>query len=317
MDASGDPQIYKDNVFVLPVGDDLVADLPLHLFEPVERFYEQFEDAFDFLIILPNVYLFEIIGSGDVPYFSPARNDVEGIGLETFSRSGDTAGAGILQGIVYLHYNGALLDRTILLHELMHRWGATITGSDGAHWHFSSANGMLGGFDIEDLVDLGNGQYAIASSWKGGGTFVHPDRYSPIELYLAGLMPAEEVPDLWVAEDVEWVRDESGNVALTEEGYQIFQPGRVRIYTIEEIIAEHGKRVPDVSLSQKRFKAAVILLIDEGHPAIRWQLDKLSADVAEFGFPGTTDDGKSNFYEATRGRATMSLDDLSDHWKGP
>ena len=54
---------------------------------------------------------------------------------------------------------------------------------------------------------------------QGGGTFwssSDPRRYSPIELYVAGLIPAEEVPDLWVGEDVEFVRDQEGRVALTE-----------------------------------------------------------------------------------------------------
>ena len=51
--ANGDPLIYRDNVFVLPVGDDLIVDQPLNLAKYVDRFYEHFEDAFDFLVFLP------------------------------------------------------------------------------------------------------------------------------------------------------------------------------------------------------------------------------------------------------------------------
>ena len=65
---------------------------------------------------------------------------------------------------------------------------------------------------------------------------------------------------------------------------------------------------PNVSRSQKDFEAAVILLVDEGRPAIPWQLDKLSNDEAEFRFLGTNEDARINFHEATGGRATISMD---------
>ena len=67
--------------------------------------------------------------------------------------------------------------------------------------------------------------------------------------------------------------------------------------------------------SQKDFRAAVILLIDENHPATRWQLDQLSAYIAAFSLPGTDEDGSLNFFEATGGRATITMDGLSQFLK--
>ena len=43
--------------------------------------------------------------------------------------------------------------------------------------------------------------------------------YNPMGLYLAGLIPADEVPDFWVAEDGEWLRDDDGNVGKDANGY--------------------------------------------------------------------------------------------------
>ena len=318
--ADGEPMVYNDNVFVLPVAGDLVEDAPLVPFDYVESFYQHFEDAFDFLVVVTNLYYFEVRGNEDFnPTYWRVSNDVQGIGLSTFSRYRQDGPTRRLQGMVRLNYVNYVVQRRVLLHELMHRWANFIVPDTGSHWGFASANGMVGGFDIADLIDLGQGRYAVRGVYRGGGTFnptVHgPDRYSPIELYVAGLIPPEEVPDLWVGEEVEWYRDETGRVELAEGRYRVFKPGKVRTVTIEDIIAEHGKRVPDVSRSQKDFRAAVIFLIDDNHPAIRWQLDQLSNDVAAFSFPGTKDDRLINFYEATGGRATISMDGLAQFRK--
>ena len=79
----------------------------------------------------------------------------------------------------------------------MHTWANFVIEPGRPHWGFSSANGVLGGFDSAELVRLGNGRYAAGSF----GTLGNDLPYSPIELYLAGLIAPEEVPDLWVAND--------------------------------------------------------------------------------------------------------------------
>ena len=328
--ADEDPQIYNDNIFILPISEDLIAESPLNPFNYAPRFYENFDDEFDFLIFVNSRYQFEIqritITSrsddsrrpDNATYWS-VSNDVQGIGREIFSPSEELGSAGRLQGMIRLPSYRAMAHQSVLLHELMHRWANYIIPSpSGGHWGFSSANGVVGGFDIAYLMDLGGGRYAVRGYWQGGGTFRSssgPHGYSPIELYVAGLIPAEEVPDLWVGEDVEFVRDQEGRVALAEGRYRVFKPGKVRTYTIEDIIAEHGERVPDVTQSQKDFRAAVILLIDENHPATRWQLDQLSAYIAAFSLPGTDEDGSLNFFEATGGRATITMDGLSQFLK--
>ena len=123
---------------------------------------------------------------------------------------------------------------------------------------------------------------------------------------MAGLIPPEEVPDLWVAEDVEMLDE------YTDDGYQIFKASTVRTCNIEDIIAEHGERIPDSSQSQRDFRAAAILLIDENHPAIKWQLDKVSGHVSSFSLAGEDEfDDTYNFWEATGGRARIIMNDLS------
>ena len=321
--------IYNDNIFVLPVSQNLSVRRRLPLEDYAEFFYEHFEDEFDFLIFVRNL----VSGAEGVvarlPYqYIAVSNEVRGIGQPRFSDATRWGSSGRLQGSVFLTWvefanlvggeEWRLFRTGPVLHELMHRWANNILPTSfGGHWGFSSAAGVVGGFDITNLVDRGGGRYT-AGIWGGAAGPNKPAHFSSIELYLAGFVPPEEVPDLWVAEDGKWLLDDNGNLVETRNG-PVFTAGQVKIYTIEDIIAEHGRRVPNASRSQKDFRAAVILLTDKTHPADPQVLKKLSDDVSWFSHPGVsgTDDwyrGSDvyNFYEATGGRGTITIDGLSE-----
>ena len=329
--------IYNDNVFVLPVSENLATlwtrsgnSPPLQ--DYAARFYEHFSDEFDFLIFFANVRRREIElepGSLDGAYFHGVKNDVRGIGLSTYSYNSYWESAGKLQGVifssVYEPYDPTFeysdFRQGQLLHELMHRWGAYLGEplSDG-HWNGrSNVRGSLGGVfrsDFEEIVDLGGGRYT------GAKDPVDPKErpYPPLELYLAGFIPSEEVPDIWAA-DGEWIYvDETGrffdNLLRDENGDRIFSAREIKRYTIEDIVAEHGPRVPDHLQSQKDFRAAVILLVSEDYPATREILESVSDDAIWFSHAGEDELEKQgwslwNFYEATGGRGTIAMDGLS------
>ena len=309
-----DPQIYDDNLFVLPVAESLTSDeLPLR--DYVAKFFERFNDEFDFLILVSNLdYFSDQRGRSGI--YIPISNNVNGIGKTNFSYGRRWGSDGALQGVIHLATFDSI-SKGPSLHELMHRWANGIVPGPGEHWGFSSANGQLGGFDMAELTDHADGQYSVgffgprgaASNWRP---------YSPIELYLAGLIPPDGVPDLWVAEDGDWVLTEDGYLARADDGDPIFSASQVRTYSIDDIISQHGRRLPDASQAQRDFRAAAILLIDESHAARRWVLDQVSADITSFSYMGPDDDGDSyNFYEATGGMATITMDGLSQFQKGP
>ena len=301
----------------MPVAKNLAAgNLPLK--DYVARFYEYFSDEFDFLMFVPNLANSQL-EIGGVSYYTGVMNDVQGIGTSIFS-DGSWGSAGKLQGVINFGSNSiySISDRgwSIVadgptLHELMHRWANDIVPSSyGGHWGFSSANGNIGGFDITNLVDRGGGRYT-AGNFTVAGVADNIQPYGPIELYLAGFIPQEEVPDLWVAEDGEYLRDEKGNSVRTANGEPVFTASRVKTYTIEDIIAEHGPRVPAHSQAQKDFRAAVILLVSEDYPATREILETISRDVSWFSYAGDDESHRYNFYEATGGRGTITMDGLS------
>lgn len=137
--------------------------------------------------------------------------------------------------------------------------------------------------------------------------------FSPIELYLAGFIPADEVPDLWVALDGHWLNDEDRANFYIETGIvgRPFRATQVRTYTIEDIIAQHGPRVPSVAQSQKHFRAAVVHLIDDDHPTTSELINQISKDVSRFASKVISENGHTNFYKATGGRGTITMDGLS------
>ena len=306
--------VHNDVVVILPVDEDIATEtvytgLPLH--DYAARLYTRYRDEFDFLMFFSNL---DDIGDHDnaryYGIYQHVRNDVEGTGQRKYYDSG-YGSRERLKGVIHFPYNTALMDGPSL-HEILHTWANfAVPTAVGGHWGFSSANGQLGGFDFANLVDLGEGRYTAGpfGTVANGG---NGPAYSPVELYFAGFLPAEEVPDLWVADDGRWVIEEDGTVARTEGGNAIFQAQNVRTYTIDDIVERNGARVPTMGEAQWDFRAALVLLTDDDHPATQDQLDRLSEHAAWFSLRGSDDRSwLHNFYEATASRGSITLDGLA------
>ena len=278
-----------------------------------DAFYQHFEDEFDFLMFVPaDPTFFDTEAAG---WFQLVRNDVQGINIATVSpHSGSFGSAAKLQGTITL--KEIIEISNIASHEIMHRWAAFILPSkvsDGAHWlTFGNMGGIMdGGFfttPFEEIVDLGDGQYSAEFLIRRG--------YSPLELYLAGFIPPEDVPEFWVAADGEWVVAPWDVYTDPRQPRRVvFAASEIKRYTIDDVIAAHGRRIPEASESQRQFRAAAILLIDEAHPTVDTDLlDLVSAAVAWFSHPGVLESSEywsENFYESTGGRATLIMDGLS------
>jgi len=300
---------FADNVVVIGIPGSLTTD-PIDFPELAQAFYGKYDDVFDFLVFisnLPDVRLNEI-----VTYFGlhiPVRNAVEGIGipLGTFL---PIESVDQLKSIIHLSwYDGLLYGPS--LHEIMHTWANDVVPStNSGHWGFSSANGQLGGFDLANLVEHSPGKYS-AGRFGTIANYGNSVPYSPIELYLAGFVPPSEVPDLWVAHDGAWTdeTDESGN--------PIFTASDIETYSIEQIVSDNGVRDPDFRASQKHFRAAAILLVDDMFPVTMEALEDLSDSVEAFSRSGSDGvDRLFNFWEATGGRATLVMDGLAQNPAG-
>ncbi len=95
------PQIYNDNVYVMPVTENLAGGVP-PLEDYAVHFYERFDDEFDFLMFVSNVGPDQHEPGAYVGAFHVGvQNDVRGIGMETFANNEDWGSAGRLQGAIF------------------------------------------------------------------------------------------------------------------------------------------------------------------------------------------------------------------------
>ena len=313
--ADDGPRIHNDNVFVLPVTGNIATDERLPWREFATRFYSHFDDVFDFLMFISNARYGEERRRTYFGRYISVANDTQGIGVSDYAYPNEYASTGRLQGVIEFPLVESSIAGGPGLHEVMHRWANFIL-PPVPHWGHTSAYGQLGGFEADRLVDWGNGRYTAGEfgTVANGGNGVP---YSPIELYLAGFISPDEVADLLIAEDAEWLFDDNGQVVVAEDGLPIFTATRIRKRSISDLVAEHGIRTPDHSQAQRKFRAAAILLIDASHPAYGSQLDELSSEVAWFGHVGDLGNHDLyNFYQATGGRAIMAMGGLSQFNSG-
>ena len=269
-----------------------------------EEFISHFGDEFDVLLFLSA--LKSASDHADRPYagvYHHVSSDVRGIGLGEFKHPPDNATR--LKGVIHFPWLGALAYGPSL-HEIMHIWANHgVETSYGAHWGFSSADGQLGGFRLDDLVDLGSGLWSAGSfgTVANGGNGVP---YSPWELYLGGFVGPDEVPDLWVAPEGRWTGER------TETGRAIFEAAEHSTLTVDEFVETHGEREPNHVAAPKELRGAVIVLEDDDHRLHHW--DELLEQVRWLSHPGPDAAIRDmyNYHEATGGRGRLVLDGLRE-----
>ena len=278
-------------------------------FNAYRKLYSVLPDAFDFASVMPGLKIYKPqTFQENVPYSAMASNAVRQIGVRVFDNSAKFGSAGRLKTTIY-HSFGSI---AIMDHEIGHTWGVNI----------GSSLGLIdqGGHHFVNLSDLGGqlGAYYLSPGYFDNPTVVDPSRraghfadngdgtwrlipnteivaYSPLELYVMGLIPAGEVPPIHILEspdltDIEHITAKS-----------------VRTITIEDIIrVEGGERTPSVAESQKDFSMAFIVTQDVAYNDAAYAFfSVLSMELMSKGGPDkrTTN---APFYWATGGRATLN-----------
>jgi hypothetical protein len=214
-----------------------------------------------------------------------------GIGEPVVTPSPAFGTAGRLRSILQMRFG----TDPPLNHEVTHSWAARLDRALGfdstPHWGWCGANGLLGGFDPESLVDHGDGTFSMAwfnpngNPWR---TWV----YSPLELYLMGLAGADEVDPIPSLHDVE---------VLANDGTTMTVRADLTTITIEDIVASHGPRDPAFPDARSDFAAAFVIVSDRlATPA---EMALIEQFALEFGSERRT--GVVTFREATGDRATM------------
>ncbi len=221
--------------------------------EVANRFYQFYDDDFDFIAFVGNV------SPTSNRFYSRVRNDVTGIGLTLFDISAALGSAGRLQGVISFPIPTLFdLGGHGAVHEIGHRWIShlnelSMLAPGTPHWPISDlANGVMGwsspsGVGVSfpyRLMHDRNGDYLLQRSRLN-------DRFHDLELYLMGLTVAESVGDHLVFLN----QDQRGEV----RGGGVLQ-GPVAWVSSQDLIDALGPRTPAAGDSQTDFRLATIVL---------------------------------------------------------
>ncbi len=249
------------------------------IFAAAQRFYRNHEDSYDYLVFFNNLGIQADPGSA-VAYEVTVRNDRSGFG-DRQTNVGSEAGSGRrLQALINMgtfdDYPGdpdgqvALrlpspdTPKTVMAHEAGHLFlayasvrddeGPTefpMVGHQGAHWSltFNSEASLLEGERIRDNGAGANPRFTTVAAVEG---------FSPLDQYLMGFRAAEEVPDTF------YVAAASSTAPRYLPQVGVGFNGQRRDVRIADVIAEVGRRVPDYTVSQRRFRFAFVLITGSG-----------------------------------------------------
>ena len=267
------------------VGERFADTAQLDTVAVARQFYQTHPDNYDQLVIwtdaplVPDAFAFE----------STVANEVSGLGIGLFDASRDFGSAGRLRSVVVMddiaQYPDNPLQRflgenntvSVLGQETGHRWLAffafrdrngnrstELLGRDEAHWSFffDSDASVMEGNDIEDL---------------GGGSFqtvAAVERYSLLDQYAMGLVPASSVPSFFYVENPTNITptnkepDSAPDIGVRFNGTR-------RDVLIQDIIAIHGPRNPSSAQSSRVHRQAFLFVVSAGRTASNAQVDKV------------------------------------------
>ena len=280
---------------------EVFVDLPTVNLQNVAReFYRTHGDDFDSLVLFTN-FESNLDLVGVLAFAINVQNDVLGIGnpnrseiFPQFDHTSEYGSQGRLRSFLTMKnlkvweddplentFGPATSTLSVLAHEFGHTWLAFIDPPvlltrDRAHWNFflHTSGSLLGGNDIQD---------------NGDGSFITlapKDIFSPLDLYLMGLLKPEDVPPTFLVtdpHDLDLPPPYDQQTITADQLQSVYSLGDVGFrgdkqeVRIEDIIAVNGARIPDAESSQKDFRTAFILLAQGEEGPASEQIDQVEA----------------------------------------
>ncbi len=300
---------FSEDLPVSPTAAAIVEQYSLNtvvdLFGLPPVFYRHFKDDYDYIVVWYD-FNAPVGSSGAFARHFGLKNEIQGIGLDVFDLSDIVASDGRLESLMEMgdlnkyptDLNRTLFDTNsaldIIGHEAGHRWLAFTSFRDGgttsdallgrqkAHWSFffdSDESDLQG----NDIMDLGGGVFETVGATTG---------YSKLDQYLMGFVPGDEVgPLFYVFNPSEGSPEDSPNIGVRFDGQR-------KDLTLQDIIDEHGPRVPSSEDAKKNFKMAFVLLGQVGQPVRQASIDRLNSVVGEW---------VAYFAKATDGHGRMKM----------
>lgn len=291
------------------VGERFGSDSELDFVTIAQKFYATHDDAYDYLVIFNALSMQDTPGS--LASTRPIRVAFSGNGDAPVDFGKEFGSPSRLQALIHMAYPGQYPDDlntklwrlgrgtdtsiSVLAHEVGHLWMAYASVADpngdsnyspmlgygASHWsfNFNSEASLLEGNEIQD---------------NGSGGFVTTratEVYSALDQYLMGLRAPE---DVMAAHPMFYVANSSqSNTRHPATGITI--SGERRNVDIGELLSRYGRRTPDQTVSQKRFRLAFILVVPKDQQPADADLAKVNLFRTMF---------EPYFEQAAQGRAT-------------
>lgn len=287
----------SDRVFTNAIAERFTESEQIDIVIAAQRFYETHDDVYDYLVFFNNMGIrtgpaslaYEVtvrgrtLGIGDTPvddgtlYGSPRRlQAVLNLGpLDQYPRDPN--------GIVPGRLSARDTPLTVLAHEAGHLFLAfasvrdpldplsrPMLGRDGAHWSFffNSDASFLEGNRIRDDGPAANPRFTTTAT---------VEHYSLLDRYLMGLIPPEQTPPSFVVR-----RPTSGISSNAQPQRGVSFDGERFDVNVQQLIQAEGRRVPDHTVAQRRYRFAFILITAQGREASNEEIARLEAYRSEF-----------------------------------
>jgi uncharacterized protein (TIGR03437 family) len=273
-----------------------------------QKFYQTHDDAYDYLVF----YNAEGVGAGPgvVAYESTVRSTGQGYGDGDYDYGAVYGSKRRLKSVMNLgpisqypaNPNALVPARggtgdtplTILGHEAGHLYLASVSvanpsdpeapppmlGRALVHWAFTfnSDASFLEGNQIADAGPDASPRFSTTATVQG---------YSALDQYLMGFRAPEEVPPMFAV-----LGSPQSQTRAPQTGVR-FNGNRLDI-SIDDIVQTAGRRTPDSTVAQRRYRFAIVLIVPSGaspSPADIAQVDRYRAEF------------ETTFSNATGGRA--------------
>jgi hypothetical protein len=213
------------------------------------RFYRLLGDDYDFLGVVEQA---DVYANRN---YQSVSNAESGFGVQRFDNTARVGSHGRLLGMIDYPISGFFdLAEKAALHEIGHRWMAYVPGmSSGPHWAVSDVAYGVMGFS---LAGGEGGDFPFTLTPIAGGGFSvraapNATHYNDLELYLMGLAPPAEVGPHFV------FQNQDQQTELHDGGTLV---GPVRTFSVDDVIAAVGPRVPAFGQARTAFSYATIVL---------------------------------------------------------
>ena len=251
----------------------------LDLVAAARRFYATHDDAYDYLAFF-NANGVQP-GSGVLAFETSVRTNRLGIGDTPVDVGRQYGSANRLQAVLNMgpvtnypanpnsphpsRFSTGDTGLTLFAHEIGHLFLAfssiRVPGNPAArpmlgrqlfHWNFrfNSDASILEGNRIRDDGPNANPRFTTTATVEG---------WSALDQYLMGLRAAEDVPPTFLVENA--------STAQIDPRVGVGFNGDRREITVDDLIAVDGRRIPDHTVEQRRFRLAMILIVPEGASA--------------------------------------------------